>query len=803
MHRLRRIVALLLPLLLLSLLNTQAQIGGQVLETTTGKPIVGANISVPESSIGASSSRSGNFALQWYSFPIQLHVSAIGYESRSVTVFESTSELLIELETKVYLSDEITVSDARIDAQNIRTRPIPVTSVDVANNNFKQNTSSADLLRSEKGVYIQQTSPGQGSVYIRGRAGRDVLYLFNGLRMNPSFVRSGQNQYFGAVDPFTTRQINVFRGPVSVYYGSDALSGGLDVTPIIRSFSTNKSWSGAMVTQANFEGTGERTIHTNTSYTSPRLTFYLGGTARHYSYYRMSSSSESDQWFPYETKISDVDYNFLSYTTSLRYRINERNQLSAVSYAGVVPDAPRLDRMVMGYRTQVDPTYTSPDVAYDSNTSPLMFSAHSISLSSSVQRRFITSANVRLGYHQLKDHRKEIPYDISPDIGNGFTDFTRSTVTRYDKNTSDQYLFSFDVLSTPFRTTLVRMGGDISWDQISSRRYRTNPRAEVSLREELPRYPDGSSYSQMGLFLHVNQNLSPDLWVEGGVRFSYINADLNLEGAHSERGYNAYNMQFNYTTGSLGLTWSPIQYLYFTSNVSTGFRAPNVADLSELGERRSRFMQIPNPSLNPEHTMNVDASVRWINDVLNLELTGYSVTYSDKIESVPTGNLLPMPNGGTLIEMTNRNENSMQLYGIESSVDIKFTPQVRAGFIFNYTYGDLKERNGRVSPVDRIPPGNGRAYVRYKVLDRLDLGIQTRFALEHRRLADSELQDFRISNDGTDGFMIFQLVSNWQVTDNSEIHFFADNLLDSAYREHSSSLDGLGRNVTVRYSYRF
>ncbi|MCH8495255.1 MAG: TonB-dependent receptor [Balneolales bacterium] len=537
MHRLRRIVALLLPLLLLSLLNSQAQIGGQVLETNTGKPIVGANISVPESSIGASSSRNGNFALQWYSFPIQLQVSAIGYEPQSITVFESTSELRIELESKVYLSDEITVSDARIDAQNIRTRPIPVTSVDVANNNFKQNTSSADLLRSEKGVYIQQTSPGQGSVYIRGRAGRDVLYLFNGLRMNPSFVRSGQNQYFGAVDPFTTRQINVFRGPVSVYYGSDALSGGLDVTPIIRSFSTDKSWSGAMVTQANFEGTGERTIHTNTSYTSPRLTFYLGGTARHYSYYRMSSSSKSDQWFPYETKINDVDYNFLSYTTSMRYRINERNQLSAVSYTGVIPDSPRLDRMVMGYRTQVDPSFTSPDVAYDSNTSPLMFSAHSVSLSSSVQRRFITSANIRLGYHQLKDHRKEVPYDTPPDLSTGFTEFTRSTVTRYDENTSDQYLFSFDALATPFKTTLVRLGGDINRDQISSRRYRTNP--GESLREELPRYPDGSSYSQMGLFLHVNQNLSADLWVEGGVRFSYIQADLNLEGADSERGYDA------------------------------------------------------------------------------------------------------------------------------------------------------------------------------------------------------------------------------------------------------------------------
>lgn len=803
MYRLCAMAALFSVLLITNISELQAQISGAVFDAATGRPIYDANIMVPETTVGASSSRTGTFILQWHTFPIRVEISAVGYEPEIVTVFESTSMLHVTLSPKVYIHEEVMVENRRIDVANSRTRPIPVTSIDVQGSAGRQDASSVDLLRSEKGVYIQQTTPGQGSVYIRGRAGRDVLYLFNGLRMNPSFVRSGQNQYFGAIDPFTTRQINVFRGPVSVYYGSDALSGGVDVTPVIRSFSARNTWEGGMVTQGNFGGTGERTLHTHTSYKSPMVTWYLAGTARHFSYYRMSNQSESEQWFPYTTRIENADYNHLSYTTSLRYRINDRNQLTMVSFAGVIPDAPRIDRMIMGYSRQVEPDRTAPDLAYGSNTSPLLFSAHSVALSSSIQRSWLASANIRMGYHRLKDHRREIPFETAPNLETGETFFTQSTVTNYDENTSDQLLLSFDLLSTPTLTTLIRMGGDVSYDMVSSSRYRTDNTAAMPRQERLPRYPDGSIYMQSGLFLHANQHLTESIWLEGGMRFSYINAQLELEGIQSERGFDPFASSFTATTGSFGFTWAPISHLYFTANASSGFRAPNVADLSELGERRSRFLQVPNPDLRPERTMNLDVSVRWINEVVNAEITGYRVQYSDKIESAPTGVIIPLTDGRSLIETTNRNENSMQLWGIESSLDVKINTQLSTGFVFNYTFGELKERDGRITPVDRIPPANGRAYIRFELAEGLNLSLQSRFALSHVRLADAERQDFRINNEGTDGFIIVQLVSNWQLNEQSSVRLFADNLLDTPYREHASALDGLGRNVTVRYSFTF
>jgi outer membrane receptor protein involved in Fe transport len=779
------------------------QISGQVSDAVTGSPISGAHIFVAETNIGSSTSRAGNFRIDWHSFPVRIRVSAIGYKTADITIFQYSEDIRIRLQPVVYLSDEVLIADDRVNIRNLRTRPIPVTSVIVSGNNYKMDGNSAELLRSEKGVYVQQTTPGQGSVYVRGRAGRDVLYLFNGLRVNPSFVRSGQNQYFGVFDPFSINRINVFRGPVSVYYGSDALSGGIDITPEIKMYTEQRQWSGSTLSQANFGGTGERSLHTSIARTNRNTSIYLSGTARAFHYYKMPSGGDDTRWFPYTNRIEAAEYNYLAYTISSRFRINDRNQLSLTSFTGTIPDAPRLDQMIMGYKNQVLPNATAPDLAYASNTSPLLLAAHSLRWHSSVGSRYVSSVSMRAGYHVLKDHRKEIRFEDRPDLNTGFTEFTRSEVTNYDNNTSRMGLISFDVLIIPEQATLLRVGGDFSVDKISSERFIVNPRGRVPVIHGLPRYPDGSRYTQTGLFAHITRNLSADLWLEAGLRYSLIHADVGLEGAGSQRGFDPIDTWFQNITGSFGITRSPISNLYLSANISSGFRAPNIADLSEVGPRRSRFYQIPNPNLKPENTINTDFSVRWISESVLMEITAYRVKYMDKIESVLTGMSYADRDGSVMLETMNRNEKSMVLFGVESSMEIQIVPAFKSGFIFNFSYGELTERDGLSTPVDRIPPPNGMVYTRYAANDRLSVGLQARYALGHTRLSEAEKQDYRVSNTGTPGFTVLQMVANWSPTVNSSFRVLADNLMDTSYREHASTLDGLGRNLSLRYSYSF
>jgi outer membrane receptor protein involved in Fe transport len=784
--------------------DAQSQIRGIISDAESARPVRDASIVVISTNVGTSTSRTGSFTLQWYSFPVQLRISAIGYETVDITLFDSYNRLSVELIPKVYVSDEVMVSHERIDITNVRTRPIPITVLE--NDGTGINTSSVDLLRSEKGVYVQQTTPGQGSVYVRGRAGRDVLYLYNGLRINPSFVRSGQNQYFGAIDPLSTKQVSVYRGPVSVYYGSDALSGGVNISPTILPFRDENKLSGKVLTQFNSGGTGEKTLHSQVGYQSRLVTLFLSGTFRDYEYYRMSKDSRSDQWFPYDTHIDVAGHQFFGFQGSARVRINAENQIELVSSTGVVPKAARLDQMIMGYSRQSDPTSDSPTLAYSSNTYPLELTTHSLRYKGIVTNSWVKSLNAVAGFHHLKDHRKEIPFLVQPSFSSGNTTFTESNMPSFDKNTSNQYLLSFDASATPGKLSILRVGGDVSFDVIESRRY--NSGNTFGLRnhvDRMPRYPDGSTYLQSGIFTHLTYNFRPTMWVETGLRYSYILADLNLEGTDSERGFDAYSTDFKFTTGSLGLSWSPTRHLYLTSNLSTGFRAPNIADLTELGERRSRFLQVPNQSLAPEKTINTDLSIRWINDILNVELTGYAVNYYDKIESVQTGRIVQVSDGsGTrnLIEVTNRNEDRMRLYGIESSLDYK-SGGFNSGFVLNYTYGELILKNGDTVPVDRIPPLNGNIYSGYAFDNGLKLISRIRYALRQDRISSLELQDHRISNSGTAGFWMLQFVASWRIGDHSDLKLVADNITDRSYREHGSSLDGLGRNFTFSYSYLF
>jgi len=84
-------------------------------------------------------------------------------------------------------------------------------------------------LRDVPGVHIQQTTSGQGSPFVRGLTGQQVLHLINGVRFNNATFRPGANQYTALIDQDFADRIEVVRGPGSTQYGSDSLGGTINV----------------------------------------------------------------------------------------------------------------------------------------------------------------------------------------------------------------------------------------------------------------------------------------------------------------------------------------------------------------------------------------------------------------------------------------------------------------------------------------------------------------------------------------------------------------------------------------------
>ncbi|MGH9945036.1 MAG: TonB-dependent receptor, partial [Pyrinomonadaceae bacterium] len=81
----------------------------------------------------------------------------------------------------------------------------------------------AQVADEEEGVALQRTSPTIGSVLVRGLT--EVGVYVDGVRYTNSTQRGGINTFFNLNEPTSLRAVEILRGPNTAQYGSDSLSG--------------------------------------------------------------------------------------------------------------------------------------------------------------------------------------------------------------------------------------------------------------------------------------------------------------------------------------------------------------------------------------------------------------------------------------------------------------------------------------------------------------------------------------------------------------------------------------------------
>lgn len=200
---------------------------GIVLDHEEGTPLPGVSIFIPELQKGTVSNADGSYQLdQLPSGKLTVQFSFVGYESVIKTVNFEAGNLKVDVSlpfTSVTTQD-VVISGGFPSAQHENSIKISV----LKKEKLEQlvNPSLGEKLSTIPGVDVISRSPGVSTPVIRGLSLNNIIFLNNGVRLE-NFQFSTDHPFL--VDEQGADHIEVIKGPASLLYGSDAMGGVINI----------------------------------------------------------------------------------------------------------------------------------------------------------------------------------------------------------------------------------------------------------------------------------------------------------------------------------------------------------------------------------------------------------------------------------------------------------------------------------------------------------------------------------------------------------------------------------------------
>lgn len=638
---------------------------------------------------------------------------------------------------------------------------VPVATTVIGPEQIERSTPQVamDLLHGEPGTFVQQTTPGQGIVIVRGLKGSEVLHLVDGFRLNTAIFRNAPNQYMALVDGQALDRIEAVRGPSGTLYGSDAMGG------VVQLFTPEPRFQGSE-TQAEgrmrfIYASADDSLTSRVSAAMGNEDFSLSGG--------LSYQDVDDLRVGGGDELPFTGFTARAGDAKLIWKPAANQELMLQVQTLTQPRTPRHDELVPGFGQ------TQPNSAVFLFQPQARDFAHARWTLDAATPLFDGVA-LHLGWQEIQDDRR------TRDFG--------SPNEERERNSSDLVGLTAQ-LHKGIGEHYLTYGAEIYQDQIDSFRQRTNiDSGAVSARP--PRFPDGSSMDTLSFYIADDWQASDRLDVYGGVRWS--RADVELPGGASGIGIDISPSDWS---GHLGMRYGLSDEVNLVANYGRGFRAPNVFDLGTFGDRPSNRFNIPNADLDSETVDTVDLGLKWSGESFEAELVGYVSRYNDKITSVLTGDVTP---GGRLVTQS-RNVTQLDLHGIESGLRWYPSDELEGYVTATYTSGD-EEFEGDEYPADRIPPLFGKLGAIWRPAGRWSFEAYSYYATSQDRLSPRDAVDPRINPEGTAGWVTLNARVEFALSDTLQLALRAENLGDVRYREHGTGLDEPGRNFIFSVDWR-
>jgi outer membrane receptor protein involved in Fe transport len=612
---------------------------------------------------------------------------------------------------------------------------------------------TTDALAEKIGVFLQQTTPGQGSAVIRGLKGSAILHLVDGMPLSNALFRSAPTPYLALVPTTAVERIEVIRGTPASLYGSQAVGGVIQVVSREPDFDAEETGVRRDLTLSFDTAELQKSIKGSVDFGSRRLAAIVSGE---YLATGNRRSGGGDRISPsgYTSKAARVAFSL--HPTDNKAWLFDLQLLEQ-------PSTPRIDELVPGYG-QTEPS--SSEYFFSPNQRLFAHVRH-------------TADNALLGLDWRIDGAWQ---RITDDLTS--RDY-ESTIRRYEDNRSDLSALSISATGSTGNIAWVS-GVDLRTDAVTSSRRERDIQSMVS-NDVASRYPNGSRIDEAAIFANLDWTAADRHHLSGGLRITDVRIDTPAF------------IEVRRLSGDLGWIYSLSDNWQLVANAGFGFRAPNIADLGTLGNRPGNRYNIPNPNLKEERVEQFDMGVRRQSDTVRFELMLYILNFDDRITSVLTGDTTA--DGRDIVQSVNAAETS--IHGAEAGLTLALSDAIRARAVLNYTWGSEKIGTASEQPADRIPPLSGELSLDVDLNPAWSWKSWLTVSGPQDRLNDRDIRDVRINPDGTAGWAIVGTALTYQPNELWRINLMADNLLDKRYRVHGSGIDSPGQNLAITLHTRW
>jgi hemoglobin/transferrin/lactoferrin receptor protein len=641
--------------------------------------------------------------------------------------------------------------------------------------------TTADILRDVPSVMVQKTANAQTSPFIRGFTGYRTLALVDGIRLNNAAFRSGPNQYWNTIDPYSIDRYELLLGPGAVQYGSDAVGGVLNVlTPDAPDWTGATIWSNTL----QYRGATAERSHIGRWSTRARLSpawgFAGGATWKRFGDVEGGEDVGRQQKTGYDEWAADG---------KVQYFIADDAVVTLAHQSVRQEDAWRTHRTVFGRIDWEGLTHGNDLVHRFDQARDLTY----LRLDVDRPLAHVDQMQVTVSRHAHGEERERV-------FGSG-----RRTVDGFDVGS---YGASLQLQSTHAGGSLL-YGGDYYRDRVTSFERDIGvdgTLTRIGLQGPLAARGD---VDLAGAFAQNTVTLGDD-WVDVllGARYTYSHADARRVEDPATGEPISLDKRWDALTGSarLLLPLTPDRRHVVYTGLSQGFRAPTLHDLTSFGVARSDELEIPSPDLDNEEylTYEIGWKSRTRNWVVQL---GYYYTQIDGlIVKTATGR-----ERDGFREVTKSNAGDGYVQGAEAAVRWRGHPQWTGWVSGSWQEGKADvftsagEKTRQQEYISRIMPPTAHIGIRWQtVTGRYWLECSGDFAAKADRLSAGDRRDTqRIPPGGTPGYAVASLRAGTALSEELTVALSIENLLDEDYRIHGSGINEPGRNVILTAEWQF